>query len=284
MIMSFMLEQYPNPERHLVLTGEASLDATWPLTSAGVPSIRMLHNHFMVFNCDELRAARLANRDHPNLTDGGQNSLFATYMQDVYLEFLATLDLKILKPVIGTAACLQMTGYPQGLPSWEVQGGLDSLKNIVFWQEYDLVLKGFLDFYRTFFNQVSSRNAGVPEAAYFPHEIERILLFNNAFLSAAKKVRDKCIENAKYASSIRWQPAFKQLIYRNADGQLILIISQNSVGNAITELLGVVVNRIPDARAYEQTEHALVERLLTLRQRLIEADLGDGLHTSCWSA
>jgi len=283
MIMSFMLEQYPDPEKHLVLTGEASLDATWPLTSAGVPSIRMLHNHFMVFNCDELRAARLANRDNPNLTDGGQNSLFATYMQDVYLKFLATLDLKILKPVIGTKACLQMTGYPQGLPSWEVQGGLDSLKNIVFWQEYDLVLKGFLDFYRTFFNQVSTRNAGVPEAAYFPHEIERILLFNNAFLSAAKKVRDKCIASAKYASSIRWQPAFKQLIYRNDDGQLILIISQNSVGNAITELLGVVVNRIPDVAGYARTEQQLTEKLLQLRSRMIEVDLGFGIQTGRWA-
>ena len=37
--------------------GEASLDATWPLTSPGVPSIRMLHNHFIVFPKDELRQA-----------------------------------------------------------------------------------------------------------------------------------------------------------------------------------------------------------------------------------
>ncbi|HED13265.1 MAG TPA: hypothetical protein ENI62_06365 [Gammaproteobacteria bacterium] len=282
-IVSFMLEHYPDPLKHLVLTGEASLDATWPLTSAGVPSIRMLHNHFMVFDFDALRQARLANKDNPNLTDGGQNSLFSVYMQDVYLEFLATLDLKILKPVTGNNACLKLTGYPQGLPSWEVRGGLGSLKNIIFWREYDLVLKGFLDFYRAFFNQVSSRNAGVPEDAYFPHEIEQILLFNNAFLSAAKKVRDKCIKSAIYASSIRWQPAFKQMIYRNDEGRLIVIISQNSVGNAITELLGVVINRLPDAAGYARTEPQLTEKLLQLRSRLIEVDLGFGIQTGSWT-
>jgi hypothetical protein len=49
-IIDYMLERYPDPARHLVLAGEASLDATWPLTSPGVPSIRMLHNHFIVFD------------------------------------------------------------------------------------------------------------------------------------------------------------------------------------------------------------------------------------------
>ena len=39
---------------------EASLDATWPLTSPGVPSIRMLHNHFIVFDKAQLAAAPLA--------------------------------------------------------------------------------------------------------------------------------------------------------------------------------------------------------------------------------
>ena len=43
-IISYMLEQYPDPEEALILAGEASLDATWPLTSPGVPSIRMLRN------------------------------------------------------------------------------------------------------------------------------------------------------------------------------------------------------------------------------------------------
>ncbi|TXT25915.1 MAG: hypothetical protein FD134_790 [Gallionellaceae bacterium] len=48
-IIAYMLEQYPDPGEALILAGEASLDATWPLTSPGVPSIRMLHNHFIVF-------------------------------------------------------------------------------------------------------------------------------------------------------------------------------------------------------------------------------------------
>jgi len=53
-----MLELYPDPDEALILAGEASLDATWPLTSPGVPSIRMLHNHFIVFPKDELRNAQ----------------------------------------------------------------------------------------------------------------------------------------------------------------------------------------------------------------------------------
>jgi hypothetical protein len=99
-----------------VLAGEASLDATWPLTSAGVPSIRMLHNHFMVFGKDELNAAELADPQNPNLTDGGQHSLFEAYMHDVYREFFdKALDLEILWPVGEAASRLELTGYPQGL-------------------------------------------------------------------------------------------------------------------------------------------------------------------------
>ncbi|SMM98746.1 hypothetical protein SPONL_82 [uncultured Candidatus Thioglobus sp.] len=278
----FMLEQYPDPDKHLILAGEASLDSTWPITSPGVPSIRMLHNHFIVFDKQQLKKSPLSDSKNPNLTDGGQHSLFAAYMRDVYTEFLSALDLKILKPIEGKAASIALTGYPQGLPSWEVLGGIDSLKNIEFWNEYDQILKGFLDFYRTFFTQVSSRNSGVPKNAYFSKEIEKSLLFNDNFLSAAKKVRDKCIEDAKYSSKIRWQPAFKQLIYRNDEGKLIVTISQNSIGNAITELLGVVVNRTPDAQAYEKSEPALIEKLLKLRTRLIDADLGHGIQTKYW--
>lgn len=281
-VIGFMLEKYSDASKYLVLAGEASLDATWPITSPGVPSIRMLHNHFIVFDKASLKTAKMADTSNPNLTDGGQHSLFATYMQEVYIEFLSSLDLEILHPVAGQSSSLEITGYPQGLPSWEVSGGIDSLKNIDFWKEYDLVLKGFLDFYRTFFNQVSSRNSGVPKNAYFPKEIEKILLFNNCFLSAAKKVRDKCIEDARYASAIRWQPAFKQLIYRNDAGRLIVTISQNSIGNAITELLGVVVNRTPNAKAYEKDEAQLIKKLLKLRTRLIDADLGYGIKTPYW--
>ena len=282
-IIEYMLEQFPDPAEHLVLAGEASLDATWPLTSPGVPSIRMLHNHFIVFPMHELRDARLANPDNPNLTDGGQHSLFQEYMRDVYRKFFDTaLELKILKPASARDSRIELTGYPQGLPCWEIQGGKDALKEVRFWEEYDLILKGFIDFYRSFFSQVSTRNAPIPRDIYFPNEVENILLFNNDFLSTAKKVRDQCIHDAKYANSIRWQPAFKQLIYRNDEGKLIVTISQNSIGNAITELLGVVVNREPDADAYEKTEPALIERLLEVRRRLIDADLGDAIATEYW--
>ena len=283
-IFDYMLERYPDPDETLVLTGEASLDATWPLTSPGVPSIRMLHNHFIVFNKAELRDAPFADANNPNLTDGGQHSLFQSYMRDVYRAFFDELDLQILRPCQDGSCRIALTGYPQGLPSWEVQGGVESLKEIRFWKEYDTILQGFIDFYRTFFTQVSTRNAALPRDIYFPELVENKLQFNNDFLKTAKMVRDRCIKDAKYANSIRWQPAFKQLIYRNDKGKLIVTISQNSIGNAITELLGVVVKRTPDADAYGRAEPALIEKLLEVRRRLVEADLGEGIATPYWEA
>lgn len=283
-LIEYMLEQYPDPDEALILAGEASLDATWPLTSPGVPSIRMLHNHFIVFDKQQLRHARLADPDNPNLTDGGQHSLFQAYMHDVYHQFFSQLDLKILRPVTDGTCRIELTGYPQGLPSWEVQGGVDILKSIRFWREYDAILMGFIDFYRTFFTQVSTRNAPIPRDAYFPDQIENTLLYNNDFLKVAKKVRDQCVQDAKYANAIRWQPAFKQLLYRDDNGRLIITISQNSIGNAITELLGVVVKRVPDADAYEAKEPQLIERLLEVRRRLVEADLGQAVSTPYWGA
>ncbi|MFK5895101.1 MAG: hypothetical protein QM504_17955 [Pseudomonadota bacterium] len=281
-IIEYMVEQYPDPEQALILAGEASLDATWPLTSPGVPSIRMLHNHFIVFNSKDLKNAKMADINNPNLTDGGQHSLFEAYMHDVYQEFMSSLDLQILRPIDQNESQLKLTGYPQGLPCWEITGGVENLKNIRFWCEYDQILKGFIDFYRTFFCQVSSRNSPVPKDSYYPDQIEQKLLFNNDFLITAKKIRDHCIKDAKYANSIRWQPAFKQLIYRADSGKLIVTISQNSIGNAITELLGVVVKREPNAQAYEKLEPKLIERLLEVRSRLIEADLGEAIDTKYW--
>jgi hypothetical protein len=281
-IIDYMLEAFPDPEETLILGGEASLDATWPLTSPGVPSIRMLHNHFIAFDKQELRNAAIAEPNNPNLTDGGQHSLFQSYMSEVYREFFASLGLEILKIVDDDDSRIELTGYPNGLPSWEVCGGNSALKSIRFWREYDTILKGFIDFYRTFFTQVSTRNAPMPKNARFPVQIEDHLLYNNDFLATAKKVRDHCISDPKYANAIRWQPAFKQLIYRNDDGKLIVTISQNSIGNAITELLGVVVKRAPDAEAYEKAEPELIERLLEVRRRLIKADLGEGIKTKYW--
>jgi hypothetical protein len=283
-IVEYMLEKYPDPDRHLLLAGEASLDATWPLTSPGVPSIRMLHNHFIVFDKAQLAAAPIADASNPNLTDGGQHSLFQAHMRDVYRAFFDELDLEILRPCQSGSCRIALTGYPQGLPSWEVTGGVEALKEIRFWKEYDTLLKGFIDFYRTFFGQVSTRNAPMARDIYFPALVENRLLFNNDLLKTAKMVRDRCIKDAKYANAIRWQPAFKQLVYRNDAGQLIVTISQNSIGNAITELLGVVVKRVPDAEAYGQAEPALIEKLLEVRRRLVAADLGEAIATAQWGA
>ncbi len=284
-IIGYMIEQYPDPGEALVLAGEASLDATWPLTSPGVPSIRMLHNHFICFPMADLRAAMLAEADNPNLTDGGQHSLFQAHMRDVYRRFFyEALDLRILKTVHTAESQLGLTGYPEGLPCWEITGGEEALKDVRFWHEYDAILEGFLDFYRTFFSQVSTRNAPILPDVYFPKQVEEVLLFDNDFLTTAKKVRDRCIAEPAYANSIRWEPAFKQLIFRNDAGRLLVTISQNSIGNAITELLGVVVKRVPDASAYGAAEPALIERLLEVRRRLVDADLGEGIGTEYWPA
>lgn len=284
-LIGYMIERYPDPTDALVLAGEASLDATWPLTSPGVPSIRMLHNHFIVFPMARLREAALADPANPNLTDGGQHSLFQTHMREVYRRFFdEALDLRILKTVPSQASEVRLTGYPEGLPCWEISGGVEALADIRFWQEYDAILEGFLDFYRTFFSQVSTRNAPMLADVYFPRQVEQVLLFDNDFLSTAKKVRDRCIRDPAYANALRWEPAFKQLIFRNEAGRLLVTISQNSVGNAITELLGVVVKRVPDATAYEAFEPRLIERLLEVRQRLIDADLGAGIATAHWDA
>jgi hypothetical protein len=203
-------------------------------------------------------------------------------MRDVYRAFFDTLDLEILKPASSQQSQFKLTGYPQGLPCWEISGGINSLQQVQFWREYDLLLKGFIDFYRTFFTQVSTRNAPIPKDVYFPQQVTDKLLFNNDFLSTARIVREQCVKDAKYANAIRWQPAFKQLIYRNDSGNWIVTISQNSIGNAITELLGVVVKRTPDADVYEKTEPQLIEHLLKVRKRLIKADLGQPIATDYW--
>ncbi len=276
-LVTYMDEAFADPARYLLLCGEASLDATWPLTSPGVPSIRMLHNHFIVFDLAELEAAGLADPDNPNLTDGGQHSLFEKYLHDVYHEFFDSLELELLNPFVGAASQLELTGYPQGLPCWKISGGIEAIETVAFWREYDIILKGFIDFYRTFFSQVSTRNAPMPRDVFFSAQVSDKLLYNNEFLGTAKIVRERCIGDARYASLIRWQPAFKQLIYRNQAGEWFVTISQNSIGNAITELLGVVVDRVPDAEAYARVEAQLIEHLLNVRQRLIDADLGQAV-------
>ena len=68
----------------------------------------------------------------------------------------------------------------------------------------------------------------------------------------------------------------------NDEGKLIVTISQNSVGNAITELLGIVVQRTQDEAAYLAAEPALVEKLLEVRRRLVAADLGEPIDGPSW--
>jgi hypothetical protein len=281
-VFDFMLEKFPDPEQHLVFCGEASLDATWPLNKSGVPSIRMIHNHFMVFDKAQLAASPHAATDNPNLTDGGHNGLFLDYLSDVYLQFLDVLELEVLRPISPEKCKLAITGYPQGLPSWEVVGGAASLNRGQFWKEYDMVLKGFLDFYSALFALVASEDNRIPAEAAFPDRIEDILLFSDQFHQAARMLRLQVLEDPLFANQIRWKPAYKQLLYRDDEGRLIVTISQNSVGNAITELLGIVVKRVADEQAYAKEEGQLVEKLLELRARLIRYNLGTAMATPSW--
>jgi hypothetical protein len=281
-VLQYMLEKYPDPEEHLVFCGEASLDATWPLNKPGVPSIRMIHNHFMVFENGMLKTASLADDDNPNLTDSGHNGLFLDYLSDVYLRFFQVLDLEVLVPLPPDSGRLAITGYPQGLPSWEIKGGVETLNDGRFWKEYDLILSGFLDFYRAFFALVSSEDTRIPGAARFPDQIENILLYSDDFHQAARMLRLQVMEDPAFANEIRWQPAYKQLIYRDDEGRLIVTISQNSVGNAITELLGIVIKRIADEAAYARAEPEIVRQLLELRTRMVKYNLGSAIHTPSW--
>ncbi len=281
-VLQYMLEKYPDPEEHLVFCGEASLDATWPLNKPGVPSIRMIHNHFMVFENEFLRNSKQADDDNPNLTDSGHNGLFLEFLSEVYLRFFEVLDLEVLQPLPSDSGRLTITGYPQGLPSWEIKGGAETLNDGRFWKEYDLILRGFLDFYRAFFALVSSEDSRIPGSAIFPEQIENILLYSDDFHQAARMLRLQVIEDPTFANEIRWQPAYKQLIYRDDEGRLIVTISQNSVGNAITELLGIVVKRIADEEAYARAEPDLVRQLLELRTRLVRTNLGTAINTPSW--
>ena len=281
-VLDYMLELYPDPQQHLVFCGEASLDATWPLNKSGVPSIRMIHNHFMVFEKSLLEKSPFAAEDNPNLTDSGHNGLFLNYLSEVYLRFLDVLDLEILRPIDPSKGKLAITGYPQGLPSWEIIGGAASLNRGKFWREYDMVLKGFLDFYRALFALVATEDNRIPDDSCFPDQIEDILLFSDQFHQAARMLRLQVMEDPTFANQIRWKPAYKQLIYRDDEGRLLVTISQNSVGNAITELLGIVVKRVADENAYAKVEGPLVAKLLELRNRLVRYNLGSPIATPSW--
>ncbi len=283
-LCEFMLEKYPDPGKHLVLCGEASLDSTWPLNKPGVPSIRMIHNHFMVFPMRDLMRAPETDPHNPNLTDSGHHSLFLRHLSDIYHEFLEVLDLQILTPISSEDSSLKLTGYPQGLPSWELKGGIGKLSDRYFWYEYEQILLGFLDFYRTFFSLVATGDAKVPAGANFPNQINDVLLGSNQFQRVARDLRERVIQDPLFANEIRWRPAYKQLLYRDDEGRLIVTISQNSVGNAITELLGIVVKRMENEAAYAAIERPLVERLLEARQRLVDAKLGEPLSARCWPA
>ena len=281
-ICEYMFEKYPDPAEHLILCGEASLDSTWPLNKPGVPSIRMIHNHFLVFPMELLRNGKEADANNPNLTDSGHNTLFLRQLSDAYRQFLEVLDLQILKLLPPEEAALELTGYPQGLPCWEVPGGIESLNDRYFWHEYEQVLRGFLDFYRTFFTLVSSCETRVLDGINFPHQVDDVLLGNQHFVRVAQDLREKVIQNPQFANDIRWRPAYKQILFRDSKGRLIVTISQNSVGNAITELLGIVVQRQVDPEAYAAVEEGLVNRLLEVRERLQAAGLGESLSAPCW--
>jgi hypothetical protein len=90
---------------------------------------------------------------------------------------------------------------------------------------------------------VSTGEAKIPKQANFPAQVDEVLLRNNRFHRVARDLRERVIQDPQFANEIRWRPAYKQLLYGDDTGRLIVMISQNSVGNAIAELLGIVVKR-----------------------------------------
>jgi hypothetical protein len=242
----------------------------------------MIHNHFMVFPYDKLSVADKANPNNVNLTDSGHNTLFLRRLSSVYHEFLEVLDLQLLKQIPSKESALAVTGYPQGLPSWELIGGAEKLQDQYFWYEYEQILRGFLDFYQTFFRLVATGEKRTPTDANFPEQISDVLLGSHQFLRVARDLREQIVLDPKFANEIRWRPAYKQILYRDQNGRIIVTISQNSVGNAITELLGIVVDRYEDVEEYADLEPALVGRLLEARDRLIEANLGEAISAPSW--
>ncbi len=281
-LLNYMLEKYPDPKKHLILVGEASLDSTWPLNKPGVPSIRMIHNHFMVFPMKDIQNAPAADPTDINLTDSGHNTLFLRHLNEIYREFLEVLDLQILRPISASECALASTGYPQGLPAWVLDDDCSKINDQYFWYEYEQILRGFLDFYRTFFSIVATGDELIPESTYFPQQVHEVLLGSNKFLRVARDLREKVIQDPKFANEIRWRPAYKQLLFRDDKGRIIVTISQNSVGNAITELLGIVVKRVEDPAAFAKVEPGLVGRLLEARERLIAANIGEPISAPCW--
>jgi len=62
--------------------------------------------------------------EFPVGADGGNNRLFLKSLSDVYRRFLdAALDFAILVPASAEESRVEVTGYPQGLPSWKVKYG-----------------------------------------------------------------------------------------------------------------------------------------------------------------
>ena len=145
-----------------------------------------------------------------------------------------------------------------------------------------MVQEGFLDFYRTFFTLVATNQPRIPEGSRYPGQIEDVLLYSDEFHRAARILRLMVLEDPLFANEIRWRPAYKQMLYRDDDDRLIVTISQNSVGNAITELLGIVVKRVADDEAYARVEESLVTQLIELRNRLILSNLGTAIATPSW--
>jgi multidrug efflux pump subunit AcrB len=76
--------------------------------------------------------------------------------------------------------------------------------------------------------------------------------------------------------------------YRNV--AISVELSGRAIGDVMAEarqlpaLLGVVVKRTPDADAYGRAEPELLDQLLEVRRRLVEADLGEGIGTAQWPA
>ena len=68
----------------------------------------------------------------------------------------------------------------------------------IFWYEFEQVLRGFLDFYRTFFSLVATGDERIPKEANFPNQISDVLLSNSQFLRVARDLREQVIQDPQF--------------------------------------------------------------------------------------
>ena len=86
-----------------------------------------------------------------------------------------------------------------------------------------------------------------------------------------------------YGAAAATPPIRVLVLYYSSYGHIEAMASAEAEG-AKQAGVDVVVKRVPDADAYARAEPGLLEQLIEVRRRFIEADLGEGIATPFWPA